>query len=320
MGFEVIGDVTMKVFVTGATGYLGSHIARTFRQAGYRVFGLTRNEKKADLLARQEIIPVIGNMQEPGSFFAHAIDSDILIHAAVDYENDSADLDKMTVQSLIASAKSSNRTKVLIYTSGVWVHGDTGSQPANERTPVNPIRVVKWRPTIEDLVRQSTDVNGIVIRPGCVYGERGGLTALWFESATTSDDFTVIGDGTNHWAMVHASDLAHAYLLTAESGLRNEIFNITDGAHSTVKEMTSTVADIAGYRNAIHYLPLDEARKTMGDFADALAIDQQIDISKARKMLNWKPRHTSFCHDVDLYYAAWKAMVSYQQAETASIT
>ena len=55
-----------------------------------------------------------------------------------------------------------------------------------------------------------------------------------------------------------------------------------------------------GYRKDIHYLPLDKARKTMGDFADALAIDQQIDTGKACKMLNWKPRHTSFSRDVDL--------------------
>lgn len=130
----------MDVFITGATGYIGNHVARAFRRAGYRVFGLTRSEEKAKLLAREEIVPVIGSMQDPQSYRAAAERSEILIHAAVDYENDSVALDRQTVDELLNSAKSASSPKTAIYTSGVWVHGNTGSNMANEQTPLQPIK------------------------------------------------------------------------------------------------------------------------------------------------------------------------------------
>src|SRR3989475_11772797 len=64
-----------------------------------------------------------------------------------------------------------------IFTSGVWVHGDAGDRMVDETTPLNPIKLVAWRPAHEQLVLQASGMRGLVIRPGCVYGGPGGLTA-----------------------------------------------------------------------------------------------------------------------------------------------
>ena len=67
----------MKLFITGATGYIGFNVATTFRRAGYSVWGLTRSQEKASLLAGHEIQPVIGTLQEPDTFTALAAESEI---------------------------------------------------------------------------------------------------------------------------------------------------------------------------------------------------------------------------------------------------
>ncbi len=300
----------MNVFITGATGYIGFEVAQAVRRAGHRVFGLTRSDQKAAILARQEIQPVIGAMQDPGSYRSTADQCDILIHAAVDYQADSVALDKQTVDTLIASASSGSTPKTLIYTSGIWVYGNTGDKTVNEDSPLNPIQLVTWRPAVEDTVLQASNVNGIVIRPGCVYGKQGGLTGAWFNGALNDDSFSVIGDGHNRWAMVQVDDLADAYLRAAEQGLRGETFNITDDSRTQMREMVEAVARVAGYKGSIQYVPTEEAAKKMGAFAEALAVDQQIEASKANQVLGWTPRHHSFLDDVDLYFVSWKASQS----------
>lgn len=149
-------------------------------------------------------------------------------------------------------------------------------------------------------------MNGIVIRPGCVYGKQGGLTGLWFDGAVSQDSFTVVGDGHNHRAMVHVEDLADAYLRVVEKKVKGEVFDITDGSHHTVGEMVKAIAKATGTRKEILFQPLTEALKEMGDFAEALAIDQKIDSSKAQQRLDWQPKHHGFVEDIDLYLEAWK--------------
>lgn len=297
----------MNVFITGATGYIGYEVAQAFRRAGHRVFGVTRSEKKAGMLARQEIQPVIGSMQNPDSYRSTADQCDVLIHAAVDYEADSVALDKQTVDTLIASASSGSAPKMFIYTSGIWVYGNTGDQTVNEESPLNPIQLVTWRPAVEDTVLQAANVNGIVIRPGCVYGKQGGLTGAWFNGAVNEDAFSVIGDGNNRWAMVHVDDLADAYVRIAERDVAGETFNITDHSRTQIRDMVDAVARVAGHKGDIQYIPTDEAAKKMGGFAEALAVDQQIEAGKANRLLGWAPRHHSFLDGVDVYFASWKA-------------
>ncbi len=74
----------MKVFITGATGYIGFNVAKVYRQSGHEVFGLTHSPEKTSMLAREEIHPIIGSMQEPDSYRKIAEQSAILVHTAVD--------------------------------------------------------------------------------------------------------------------------------------------------------------------------------------------------------------------------------------------
>src|SRR5206468_2954367 len=118
---------------------------------------------------------------------------------------------------------------------------------------------------------------------------------------------TVVGSGHNRWTMVHLDDLADAYVRAAESGRAGEVFDVTDRSRATVLEMATAAARAAGFQGELRPVPLGEARRTMGDFADALAVDQHVDARNAVRLLGWQPRHGGFVDEADIFYAAWKA-------------
>lgn len=297
----------MRVFITGATGFIGFAAAQAFARAGYEVHGLCRSAEKARLLAREEIRPVMGDLTKPETWAEAAAQSAILVHAAADLQAGMVGPDKGAIEAFLAAGPRGPRPKALIYTSGVWLHGSTGEAAVDETTPLNPLGIVAWRPAHEQMVLSSSSVRGLVLRPGCVYGKSGSMTAAWFEGAYKKKDLTVVGDGRNRWAMVHVDDLADAYVRAAQSGLSGEVFAVTDRSRDTVGDMAAAAARAAGYAGAIRFLPLAEAAKAMGPFAEALALDQHVSSWKIARRLGWHPQHGGFVNGVATYFAAWKA-------------
>ena len=298
----------MKIFVTGATGHVGFHIALAFRRAGHHVWGLTRSEKGATRLDRHEIRPVVGSLQDPGSWKG-AEDAAVLVHAASDSKGDTWALDRAAVEALLALANRGAAPKTLLYTSGVWVYGSTGGGVADETTPLAPLPMSLPRVETEKDVLSATGIKGIVMRPGCVYGYGGSIFAMWFAGAAKGA-LEVVGDGHNRWATVHADDCADAYVRAASSGLSGEIFNVTDRSRAPVRRLVTAAARAGAFKGEIRWIPLEEARKKMGGLADALALDQHVDSRKAVARLGWQSVHGGFEDEVETYYAAWKAAQS----------
>lgn len=297
----------MKVFVTGASGYIGFNVASAFRRAGHEVWGLVRSEKKARAIAINEIRPVIGSMQHPESYQPIAEQCSVLIHAAVDYQADTFSLDRQTMEVLLAAGKLGSQPKTVVYTSGTWVYGNTLGKPVDEGAPLRPATLVASRPGIERMVLNASGVRGVVVRPGCVYGRQGGLTGMWFDGPDKGKQLQMIGDGNNRWAMVHVDDLADGYLRVGESGLAGEIFNLTDRSSSTVLEMIIAVARATGYTGQIGFASVDEASQILDGFAECLTMDQLVDSRKAGRLLGWQPKRCGFIDEVETYFQSWKA-------------
>lgn len=285
----------MKVFVTGATGFVGRAVAEALRRRGHRVSGLTRSAEKAKSLEAREIEAVVGDMRDSSAWERSASEADVRIHCAVEYGAEYQALDRKTVDSLLSFGRT-------IYTSGVWQYGPGG--PFDENSAGKPL--MAWRSEHERLVLQRS---GLVIRPGCVYGGAGGLTGLWFQGALERKAAPIVGEGENRWAVVHLDDMAMLYAHAAESALKGELFNAVDASSFTVREMAEAASRAAGAKGAIHSLPFAEAEALYDALAHGLALDQQVDASKARKLLNWTPRFEGFPGDADRYYASWKAAV-----------
>lgn len=297
----------MKVFVTGASGYIGFNVASAFRRAGHEVWGLVRSEKKAHTIAMHEIRPVIGSMQHPESYQSIAEQCSVLIHAAVDYQADTFSLDRKTIAVLLDAGKRGAQPKTVVYTSGTWVYGDTLGKPVDEAALLAPATLVASRPGIEQMVLNASGIRGVVIRPGCVYGRQGGLTGMWFDGPDKGRQLQIIGDGNNRWAMVHVDDLADGYLRAAESGAASEVFNLTDRSSSTVRDMASAVARVTGYTGQIQFVPAAEASHTIDGFAECLILDQLVDSGKAGRLLGWQSKHRGFIDEVETYLQSWKA-------------
>jgi nucleoside-diphosphate-sugar epimerase len=298
----------MRVFLTGTTGYIGFNVALGFRRFGHEVWGLVRRPEKVNYLVRHEIHTVLGDIAKPETYAGVAAEADVLVHTAYDGPGGTVGPDRTAVETLLEAAGNGARAKTLVYTSGVWVYGDTGDRTMDETSPLRPARASAWRVAHEDLVLNATKARGVVLRPGCVYGKQGSLTGPWFAGALGRRPFEIVGGGSNRWAMVHVWDVADAYVRAAEKGdIGGEAFNLTDPSRSTVRELATAAADAAGYRGEIRYVPLAEAERTMGPLAEALALEQRVSSRKAERGLGWRPRFPGFVADVATYLEAWKA-------------
>jgi nucleoside-diphosphate-sugar epimerase len=273
------------------------------------VHGLVRSKEKAARVAAHEILPVVGDLAEPSSWAATARASTVLINCAVEYSEHQWTLHKKTVETLLECATGPRRPRKVIATSGVWVYGDTKEGMVDESSALAPPEAVGPRPAVDDTIVKASGghLKTILIRPGCVYGGAGSLTASWFESAAKGGAARIVGDGTNRWAMVHVHDLADFYVRAAESPHGGEVFNATDRSRFTVLECARAASAAAGAGGKVETIPVAEARKRMGLVADCLVLDQNVDSSKAARLLGWQPRHGGFVDGVARYHASWRA-------------
>jgi nucleoside-diphosphate-sugar epimerase len=316
----------MQVFLTGASGYIGNAVARALRRAGHEVLGLVRSSEAAAQLWSDEVRPIIGDLKSPESYATAARNAEVLVHAAEDPVAGPS-LDRAVIEHLLLNARGAGRERTVVYTSGVWIYGDTRGGRVTESSALDPLPEVAWRPEHEALVLHASSelVSTIVLRPGCVYGGRAGMTAAWFEGAQKGR-IRVVGDGGNRWAMVHVEDLALAYVKAIRARPRREVFNVTDRSRFTVREMAEAAAravaragDPAGAdfgRTVAVPVPvpvavveswaLAEARLKLGPYADALALDQHVDSGKAVRMLDWNPVFGGFADDAELYFGAYR--------------
>src|SRR5436189_5230536 len=101
----------MKVFITGATGYIGFAVSAALRRHGHRVWGLARNEAKAGRLARHEIAPVIANLADPKRYADVAAQWSVLIHTAFDYSAEGVAKDKLAIERLLEAGRDAQPPK-----------------------------------------------------------------------------------------------------------------------------------------------------------------------------------------------------------------
>lgn len=162
--------------MVGATGDVGSHVARAYRHAGHEVWDLTRRQEMARSLETDAIHAVIGDTAPPDSYRAMAGACDVLVHAAQDYQDGTAALDRLAVETLLDAARSACQPKTLVYKGGSWGYGRTDGRVFDETSPPRPLAAVGWHPSVERLVLGARDVRTVVLRHGNVYGYGGKLT------------------------------------------------------------------------------------------------------------------------------------------------
>lgn len=296
----------MNVFVTGATGYIGAAVVKALVRAGHEVTGMTRSEEKIPAIERLGAKGHVGNIKAPASYTEVAMAHDTLVHAAFEMGEETVSADRTAINTLLRAARTAGGERHIVFTSGVWVLGNTHGQTVDETSPLDPIPPVAWRPDHEaSVLTGATDriVTG-VIRPGVVYGGGTGILAGYFKAADEGAPVRIVGDGANCWAMVHVDDLADLYRRVIERRAGG-VFHATDGSALTVRTIAEAIAKSAGKGSRVETWAVEEARETLGGFVDGLAIDQIVASPRSERELGWLPRYRSFVRNARDMYDEW---------------
>ncbi len=293
----------MRVFLTGGSGYVGSAVLDALVRHGHQVDALVRNREAAALVQARGARPILGDLTAPASWRDAAAAADAAVHTATEYNARQREVDAIAVDTLLALPPRNGR--VLIYTSGIWVLGSAPA-PVDEAAPVNPVDIVSWRPAHELRVMASaaSGVRAVVVRPGIVYGGSRGIVGDILQDAFNSL-VRVVGSGDNHWPLVYERDLGELYARLVSTPEASGVYHATDGGSETVNEIVAALCEHAPTQPSIRHVPLAEARKKMGPYADALALDQVVRSPRARA-LGWAPTLHSVSGNAARLFEEWR--------------
>ncbi|HEX6042380.1 NAD-dependent epimerase/dehydratase family protein [Longimicrobium sp.] len=283
----------MRVFVTGATGYVGTSVVQALRAAGHDVTGLARSDDAAAKLEAGGCAVLRGALTDAGGLAEGARGADAVIHAGATGGADQAEVDTAAVDTMLDALAGSG--KPFVYTSGVWVLGATGDDVADEDAPLRPAALVAWRAEVERTVTDAAarGIRTVVLRPGVVYGRGGGTPGTWIAAGRKKGVVRYVGDGSQRWPFVHVDDLAELYVL-ALGAPAGTVLNAA-GPSLAVHAAAQAAADATGAR--AEAWPLEDARARLGAYADALALDQRIGAERARA-LGWRPSRPSVLEEL----------------------
>ncbi|WP_055588855.1 NAD-dependent epimerase/dehydratase family protein [Streptacidiphilus griseoplanus] len=279
----------MQVLLTGGSGYIGRSTIPALIRHGHTVTALARSDRAAHTVAALGAVPVHGSLTDTEVLREAARQADAVIHLGSDLGGDTAEVDRAAAAALQDGAGG----RPYVHTGGVWVYGDTKGT-VDEDAPLNPPAITAWRPANEREVLARADEGGhpVLLMPGLVYGRSGGLAQTFFaEPARTAGAVPCIGDGANHWALIHVDDLAELYTAALDAPAGSVYAAVSD-QNPTLADITLALSRAAGCPGRIETLTLDEARTRMGPIAEAFALDQQLTGARARRELGWTPTRT----------------------------
>src|SRR4051812_46153431 len=277
----------MKVALTGATGFIGSHVLAELQQHGHEVTALVRADADAEAVAAKGATPVVVDLYDRPTVVSALSDADGAIHTASPGDETSADMDSAVVDAVIEAFDGTG--KPYLHITGAWVYGANPS--ITEKSPIDAPAMVAWKEPIAQRALDAGDMRGVVISPGVAYGDGGGGVPGLLLGSPLDDagNLIMLGTGRQHWATVHVADLADFFRRALEDAPARGHYVIGDGLNPTVAELTEAAAVAAGAPGAVPGSD-DEARSRLGDyFAEVLLLDQGTDAARAKAELGWSP-------------------------------
>ncbi|MBJ7309462.1 SDR family oxidoreductase [Rugamonas sp. CCM 8940] len=288
----------MHVFVTGATGWVGSAVVQDLVAAGHQVTGLARSDLKAAQLSAAGANVLLATLDDLDALRRTASQVDAVIHTAFNHDFskfiENAEQDRRVIEALGAALEGSSHP--LLVTSGLLGLA-LGSSESDRPNPASPrkseaaARALAERGVRAATVRLAPSVHGL--------GDYG-FVPLLIRLAQEKGVSAYLDEGRNCWAGVHRLDAARVYRLALEQG-------VTEAAYHAVADDAVTfkaIAEVIGRRLG---LPVESReREHFGWFAHFAGADMSVSSARTRELLGWKPEGPSLLADLDQpgYYAA----------------
>ncbi|MGH2974498.1 MAG: NAD-dependent epimerase/dehydratase family protein [Solirubrobacterales bacterium] len=277
----------MRVALTGATGFVGSHVLVELQEHGHDVTGLVRDGP--ELVTAHGAAAEVVDVYDRPALVSLLTGADAAIHTASPGDETSADLDVAVVDAAIEAFAGTG--KPYIHISGLWTYGD--NLAITEDSPSSSPALVAWKGPINQRVLDAPGMRGVVIESSTAYGDGGGgIPGLLLGSPRDdAGNLIMLGSGRQHWSAVHVADLANVFRRILEDESAGGRYVVGDGLSPTVAELTQAAAIAIGAPGAVPGSD-EEARARLGEyFAEVLLLDQGTDAAKARHSLGWRPEH-----------------------------
>ncbi len=288
----------MRIFVTGASGWIGSAVVPELIGAGHQVLGLARSDASARAIAGMGAEVLRGDLNETGTLRAGALDSDGVIHLAFQpgrtrFEA-AAQTDASAIETFAASLAGSGKPLVI---SGATIV--TPGRPATERDeliatgPVAP-RITNMRAGLAAADRGVRSC--LVMLPRSVHGqgERHGFVPQLIAIARAKGVSGYIGDGSSRWPAVHVKDAASLYRLAVEQAPAGAVLNAVGDEGVPVREIAEAIA---------RHLNLPARSLPAGEFegmlVPLLSTDMPASSAITQELLGWKPTRPGLIEDIE---------------------
>ncbi|WP_394553059.1 NAD-dependent epimerase/dehydratase family protein [Agromyces sp. MMS24-JH15] len=280
----------MDIFITGASGYVGSHLTRRLIDEGHRVHALARSSRARERVEELGATARAGSLAELDVLEAAARDADAVVHAAVDYADPAmADTELPALRALLSGA----RGKPFVYVSTGLVYPNspaplTESTELGAETAAQPFKLLGERAVL--------GAGGTVVRPALVHGHGGSaLLVGLFAAARERGVVPYVGDGAQRWSTVHVDDVARLVSALLERPAPGEAFNAAAPQPVAIADLAGAIAEHAGATPIA--LTLEQALQVNPAIA-LLGRTAVLDPAKAQDLRGWSAEGPALLDDL----------------------